>query len=112
MQYRSGTIFENVSIIPAIFTGDILDSAAYDKVGMQDIPFASNLAPSSNIYFLYMLETMVLAILSGYFLCLYIASGDALCLRVLASGSSVCLDGRGKHFLCRNVAIGQEAERL
>ena len=33
-------------------------------------------------------------------------------LRVLASGSGVCLDGQGKHFLSRNVAIGQEAERL
>jgi len=30
----------------------------------------------------------------------------------MASGSGVCLDGRGKHFLTRSVAIGQEAERL
>jgi len=27
-------------------------------------------------------------------------------------GSGVCLYGRGKHFLRRNVAIGQEAERV
>jgi len=27
------------------------------------------------------------------------------------TASGVCLDGRGKHFLSRNVAIGQEVER-
>ena len=33
-------------------------------------------------------------------------------LRVLPSGSGMCLDGEGKHIWSRNVAIGLEAERL